>query len=159
MAKVSKSKVARPTSGSSSKLKKQSVVKAVAKAEPKLKVVPPAKVAKKQAVAEPSENARQRVAQKLAETLEKRKQEKAAGGGPGKGTNKFFGRPPGRRGRRPKSASEYQPMQQEEDSYVLESEFERLEYDTGIRLKDSAEDGGFSLDRVEDFDEELNFDP
>ncbi len=69
---------------------------------------------------------------------------------------KSAGRPPGRRGRRPKNM-DYQPSNNEEESYVLENDYETLEYDTGIRVK-SGKDDVMSLDRVEDFDEELNFD-
>lgn len=158
MAKAAKSKVSRPSSSTAAKPKKQLNVKPATK----LKAVasPPKEVQK---VAEPviaaAPSMRNKVAQKLAESLEKRKQEKEAGGGKPGNNKSFFGRPPGRRGRRPKQAAEYTPMQQEEDSYVLESEYERLEYDTGIRLKDGADDGAFSFDRVEEFDEELNFDP
>jgi hypothetical protein len=154
MAKVAKSKVSRPSAGTASKPKKQSNVKQASKLKA---VAPPTKeVVQSESV---SVAARQNVAQKLAQSIEKRKLEKGAAGGKPGNNKSFFGRPPGRRGRRPKQAAEYTPMQQEEDSYVLESEFERLEYDTGIRLKDGAEDGSFSLDRAEDFDEELNFDP
>lgn len=66
------------------------------------------------------------------------------------------GRPPGRRGRRPKNV-EYTPSNSEEESYVLENDYETLEYDTGINIK-GGKDDMMSLDRVEDFDEELNFD-
>lgn len=98
------------------------------------------------------------VAQRLAASLEKRKLEKQ-GAVDKNGKPSFFGRPPGRRGRRPKAAAEYTPSQQEEDSYAMEPEFEALEYDTGIRVKEGGDDGLFSFDRSEDFDEELNFDP
>jgi len=90
---------------------------------------------------------------KLAEIIEKRK--KAAG--PQKG-NALFAKPRGRRGRRPKGAAEYVPSNQEEESFVLESDYETLEYDTGIRLKEARDDRGFNVDRFEEFDEELNFD-
>jgi hypothetical protein len=89
-----------------------------------------------------------KVSQKLLETIEKRK--KAKGG--------MFGKPAGRRGRRPKNAAEYTPVNQEEDGYVLESDYEGIEYDTGIRLKEGGDTDAFNLDRFEEFDEELNFD-
>jgi hypothetical protein len=99
-----------------------------------------------------------KVSQKLIETIEKRKQQ-AAGAKPG-GKAMFAGKPPGRRGRRPKNAVEYTPEHQEEgsDVFVAESDYEGLEYDTGIRVNKAKDDGAFSLDRFEDFDEELNFD-
>ncbi len=158
MAKPAKSKVSRPAaSGISAKPKKQSI----AKPAPKLKAVasPTKEVKKTSEEVTPAISARQKMAQKLAETIEKRKLEKEGGAGKPGNNKSFFGRPPGRRGRRPKSAAEYTPMQQEEDSYVLESDYERLEHDTGIRLKEGGDDGAFSFDRMEDFDEELNFDP
>ena len=71
------------------------------------------------------------------------------------------GKPPARRGRRPKASnSEYTPENNSEEAYVLESEYERIEYDTGISCKKpaTASEDGFSLDRFDDFDEELNFD-
>lgn len=94
--------------------------------------------------------------EKLAERV-LRKQENRPGGGAG-ASRSPFGRPPRRRGRRPKNV-EYTPTQQEEDTYVLESEYERLEHDTGIRLKDGGDDGSMGMDRTDDFEEELNFDP
>lgn len=94
-----------------------------------------------------------KVSQKLIETIEKRKK---AQEGASKGN--MFGRPPVRRGRRPKAAQEYTPYNNEDEAYPSENEYEGLEYDTGIRVKEGGEDRGFSLDRVEDFDEELNFD-
>ena len=89
-----------------------------------------------------------KVSQRLIETIEKRKQAKA--GTPG--------RVPGRRGRRPKALAEYIPNNNEEDNFSAENDFEGLEYDTGIRVKDGKDDAGFSMDRFDDFDEELNFD-
>lgn len=156
MAKAAKSKVSRPSASAiTAKPKKQLSTKPAAKLKA---VASPSKEVKKTAeVAAPAVTPRQKIAEKLAASLEKRKLEKE-GGKPGNNKS-FFGRPPGRRGRRPKQAAEYTPMQQEEDSYVLESDYERLEYDTGIRLKDGAESDAFSFDRIEDFDEELNFDP
>lgn len=95
-----------------------------------------------------------KVSQKLLETIERRKKAQQQGGK----EQRPMGFARGRRGRRPKSMSDYTPSTQDEDSYVLESDYEGLEYDTGIRLKDSKDDLGFSLDRAEEFDEELNFD-
>lgn len=89
-----------------------------------------------------------KVSQRLIETIEKRKQAKA--GTPG--------RVPGRRGRRPKALAEYIPNNNEEDTYNVDNDYEGLEYDTGIRVKGGKDDAGFSMDRFEDFDEELNFD-
>lgn len=108
-------------------------------------------VAKKAETATPAKiDAAKKVSQKLLETIEKRR--KAQGKAP------IFVRPPGRRGRRPKGAVEYTPENQEEEVLVTDSDKEGLEYDTGIRVKQPREDGSFSLDRFEDFDEELNFD-
>ncbi len=71
----------------------------------------------------------------------------------------LYGKPRMKRGRRPKGMQDYTPMHQEEDAYVLESDYEGFEYDTGIKLKEKeGEEGGLSLDRMDDFDEELNFD-
>jgi hypothetical protein len=94
-----------------------------------------------------------KVSQRLIETIERRK--KAAGG---PGAKNAFGKPPGRRGRRPKAAVEYTPEHQEEETFQAESDYDGIEYDTGIRLNKSREDGSFSLDRFDDYDEELNFD-
>lgn len=103
-------------------------------------------------VAQPTLGAKKSISEKLLEAVEKRKAEQAA-------KSPFGGRPMGRRGRRPKNMTDYTPMSEEqEDSYVLEQENENLEYDTGIRVAGGKEDGAFSLDRIEDFDEELNFD-
>ena len=87
--------------------------------------------------------------QRLIETFDKRKQAAKAG--------MPMPKPPGRRGRRPKNV-DYTPTNNEEEGFVAEPEYERLEHDTGIQMKGSAEDKGFSMDRMEDFDEELNFD-
>lgn len=95
-----------------------------------------------------------KVSQKLLETIERRKKVQGAAGK----ANSNFGRPAGRRGRRPKAAVEYTPGNQEEEAYVLESDYEGLEYDTGIRVKEGGDDRGFAVERFDDFDEELNFD-
>jgi hypothetical protein len=96
-----------------------------------------------------------KVSQKLLETIERRKKAQGANGRPGS----MFGKAPGRRGRRPKAAMEYVPGNQEEEAgYVLENDYEGLEYDTGIRVKEGGDDKGFNLDRFDDYDEELNFD-
>lgn len=97
-----------------------------------------------------SVSGKKQVSQKLLETIERRKMEKA-------GQKGFFTKPPGRRGRRPKNV-EYTPGQNEEESYVYEAEHERLEYDTGIRVAQKSDDGALSMERFEEFDEELNFD-
>jgi hypothetical protein len=93
-----------------------------------------------------------KVSQRLLETIERRKKGQAAGG---KG---LFSKPPGRRGRRPKAVSEYVPGNSEEETFVMESDYEGIEYDTGIRVKEGGEEKGYNLDRFEDYDEELNFD-
>lgn len=142
-------------------LKKAKVLgkKSVKKAGPVEKSVATKKVAKAKAVVEvkkateqPAIEAKKKISEKLLEAMEKRKAEQGQ-------RSPFGGRPMGRRGRRPKNMADYTPMSEEqEDSYVLESENENLEYDTGIRVSGARDDGGFSLDRVDDFDEELNFD-
>jgi hypothetical protein len=99
-----------------------------------------------------------KISQKFIEAMEKRKTQ--GGWGARKGSM-FGGKPPARRGRRPKASnSEYTPENNSEEAYVLESEYERIEYDTGISCKKpaTASEDGFSLDRFDDFDEELNFD-
>lgn len=93
-----------------------------------------------------------KVSEKLLKSIDRHKASQA------KSASSNFGKIPRRRGRRPKAAVEYVPGNQDEQSYVLESDFEGLEYDTGIRVKESRDDHGTSLDRLEDFDEELNFD-
>jgi hypothetical protein len=83
----------------------------------------------------------------LLESIERRKKSAVA-----------FGAKPGfRRGRRPKNV-DYQPPNNEDEGYHGENELESIRYDTGIRLGPSAEEMGFSLDRFDDYDEELNFD-
>src|SRR5690606_32227725 len=101
-----------------------------------------------------------KISQKFLEVMEKRKSQ----GGWGARKGAMFGRP-ARRGRRPKASAEYTPEHSNEEAYVLESEsYERIEYDTGISYKTQgggnglSDDTGFSLDRFDDFDEELNFD-
>ena len=94
-----------------------------------------------------------KVSSKLIETIERRKAEQQ-----GKKGGQMFGRPAGRRGRRPKAAAEYTPTNSDEEAYVLESDYEGLEYDTGISVKTPKDDGAFNLERFEDFEEELNFD-
>lgn len=119
----------------------------VALAKPKM----PAKKLAATEVAKVAVPEKKNVSQKLIETIERRKQERAEKQGA------FLAKKPGRRGRRPKNV-EYTPNNNEEDQYVFEPGYERLEYDTGIRLKDHSEDSTGGLERVEDFDEELNFD-
>jgi hypothetical protein len=130
MAKMGKSKVL--------KLKDKLAAAAAAKAAPQAAAAQPAQGEKK-------------VSQKLIETIEKRKKAQAA-------KSSMFAKPMGRRGRRPKAAVEYTPEHQEEEAYVLESDYEGLEYDTGIRVKENGDDRSFGMDRFEEFDEELNFD-
>lgn len=149
MARLAKSKTlgAKPKAKTAPAKAKLSAVKEihVAKAEPKKKAAVPV------TQSEPAK----KVSQKLIETIEKRKQEQAkAGGNPNR-----FGKPAGRRGRRPKNVH-YTPQHTDDDSYTGEGEFEGqgLEYDTGIRVASKGDDGGFGMDRFEEFDEELNFD-
>ena len=92
-----------------------------------------------------------KVSQKLLEIIKKRQQTAPK-------VNRVFGKPPGRRGRRPKQPIEYVPEHQEEENVTRENEYERLEYDTGIQVKSGGEDAGVNFERPEDFDEELNFD-
>jgi|694.fasta_scaffold106388_3 hypothetical protein len=161
MARAVKSKVRRGVKLAKTKTKKPvgkttQVKKVAAKAVTK----PEVKLAKK-AVTESSapEAAKKKLSEKLLATIEKRKaeQEKKPG----------FSKPRGRRGRRPKNLTDYQPYseEQQDDQYSYQSENENLEYDTGIRVASSGnsgfvmrDDGMVTLDRVEDFDEELNFD-
>ena len=146
MARLAKSKTlgAKPKAKAAPAKAKLSAVKEIpAKAEPK----------KKAAAVVQAEPAK-KVSQKLIETIEKRKQEQAkAGGVPNR-----FGKPAGRRGRRPKNVH-YTPQNSgDDDSYTNEAEYEGLEYDTGIRVASKGDEGSFSSDRFEEFDEELNFD-
>ena len=89
---------------------------------------------------------------KLLETIERRKKAAQASG-----AKPSFGRPAGRRGRRPKNLVDYTPEHTEEDGIAMEPDnMEGLEYDTGIRVSQANEDRGYNVDV--DFDEELNFD-
>lgn len=154
MAKVGKSKTAKKkTTTAKAVTAKPATVKLTAVLEKKT-----TKVTKgSQSVANPIVAASQdvpakKVSQKLIETIEKRRQ--AQGKAPGA---PLFARPAGRRGRRPKGAVEYTPEHQEEDVLMADSDAEGLEYDTGIRVSQPREEG-FSLDRFDDHEEELNFD-
>lgn len=142
---------------------KKTAVKQVKKVVAKKITAAPKKLVVKEVQAQPKNIKKNtdKIAAKAAELLAKKAENPVADGAKAKPKNTMFGksagRPPGRRGRRPKNM-DYQPSNNEEEtSYVLESDYESLEYDTGIRLKDGKEDL-MSLDRVEDFDEELNFD-
>ena len=116
----------------------------------------PSRLAKSAGITEEAEaagiaSAEKKVSQKLLETIERRKKNKTATKG-----SAMFARPPGRRGRRPKGAVEYTPENQEEEALVMESDYEGIEYDTGIRLKQAKDESGFNVEY--EFDEELNFD-
>lgn len=151
MAKAVKSKVRRGVKAVKTTPKKATKKKTVAKAT--VKAAAPVK-----AVAEES---KKKLSEKLLATIEKRKAEQAA-------KKPAFSKPRGRRGRRPKNLLEYQPYSedQQDDPYSDNNENENLEYDTGIRVTSTSsfsgsyikEDGSVVMERVEDFDEELNFD-
>ena len=136
MAKLGKSKVTKGKKPSSTKViaAKLAPAKKVVKAAAATKtvVVPVKKPVVKAAPHATKAAEPKKVSQKLIETIEKRKQQ--AGAKPG-GKAMFAGKPPGRRGRRPKNAVEYTPEHQEEgsDVFVADSDYEGLEYDTGIR--------------------------
>jgi hypothetical protein len=135
---------------------KKKTTEKVVKAKAKEKV-PAQGAAKSQAlVSPPAKTEKKELSQKLVDTIEKRKQAKESGAQ--HQGSKFFVKPPGRRGRRPKNLVDYQPENREEDTYVVEAERENIEYDIGIRVSEKREESGFGLDRFEDFDEELNFD-
>ena len=133
---------------------KAKATKKVAKAKSAIPAQGASKAADLAAV--PAKTEKRELSQKLVDTIEKRKQAKETSGQPQ--GSKFFVKPPGRRGRRPKNLVDYQPENREEDAYIVESERENIEYDTGIRVTERKEESGFGLDRFEDFDEELNFD-
>jgi len=111
-----------------------------------------------QAKASVPEQGKKKLSEQLMATIAKRKAEQAQKPG--------FSKPRGRRGRKPKNLVDYQPYseEQQDDQYMYPNENENLEYDTGIRVGGSTggmslrDDGTMVLDRVEDFDEELNFD-
>ncbi len=111
-------------------------------------------VAAKGAMAAPLDKQQpsKKVSQKLIETIEKRKKAQA------NQKTSSFGRPMARRGRRPRAAVEYTPVNNEDDTYSVENEYERLEYDTGIRLKEGVEDRGFGVERFDESNDELDFD-
>ena len=52
---------------------------------------------------------------------------------------------------------DYNPENQEDDSYAGETEFESIENDTGIRVAQRREEG-FSFDYADESVSELNFD-
>ncbi len=154
MTKMKKGKVA--TKPSALRTKKASPKKAVNStrkaAEPKklqAKGVKPASgVQKKRDGKEEVKEAKRPINQKLLEMLEKRTAARKA----------QLVKVPGRRGRKPKNPVDYNPDQPNEDYYAVENEYESIEYDTGIRVSSHKEDAGFTVDRPDDFDEELNFD-
>jgi len=155
----SEKKVAAPKSAAKKPTKP--ILKAVA-AKPAPVSKPSAKKSANVAPMATASSAPKKVSDALLKTIERRKAAQAAaqghqsGGGQKKQSN--FGRPPMRRGRRPKRPVEYTPTHTDEDNYGNENEYEGIEYDTGIRFKENADADGFNLDRFEDFDEELNFD-
>jgi hypothetical protein len=165
MAKAVKSKSSKSAVKSQKKVSKieKKVGSVSAKGKTALKAVSPKEKVPAQGAAKssalvtpPTQAEKKSLSQKLVDTIEKRKQAKDSGAA--HQGSKFFVKPPGRRGRRPKNLVDYQPENREEDSYVVESERENIEYDTGIRVAQKREESGFGLDRFEDFDEELNFD-
>lgn len=165
MAKAVKSKVSKPVSKDVTKKAVAVLAKAVtpdvkkkvAKASP-AKVVTPKVAARAISSELPTIETKKKVSDKLIETIEKRKAQQEAAKQAGRPTP-FGGKVPGRRGRRPKNI-EYTPENREDDEVAAsDNEFERIEYDTGIRVgQRSFEDKGFGFERSEDFDEELNFD-
>lgn len=159
MARAVKSKVRKGV-----KVAKASVKKAKVKlpeGKKAVKALAP-KVSKPEKTTQPkasvSEESKKKLSEKLLATIEKRKAEQAK--------SPAFSKPRGRRGRRPKNMVDYQPYSedQQDDQYSFPNENENLEYDTGIRVGGQSsgasfrDDGSIVLDRVEDFDEELNFD-
>lgn len=155
MARISKANAVKSKAKAKS-LKEESSKSAVAEKRAQIRVVTSqknsstkAKEASKAEAVATAAPTEKKVSQRLIETIEKRRQ--AKGGA-------VPGRVPGRRGRRPKALAEYVPSTNEEENTSNESEYEGLEYDTGIRVKEGKDDYGFSMDRFEDYDEELNFD-
>ncbi|NBW98648.1 hypothetical protein EBR03_03665 [bacterium] len=159
MARAVKSKVGRGVK--KAKVTKKPRTKLAPKTKPAVRTAKTKTIKPVQVMATPvvsAEESKKKISEKLLATIEKRKAEQAK--------NPAFSKPRGRRGRRPKNMVDYQPYseEQQDDPYAYPSENENLEYDTGIRVSSPSssgvfrEDGGVSLDRVEDFDEELNFD-
>jgi len=156
MARAVKSKVRRGVSKAKVKTQKPKAKLAGADKKSKALSVKASKAASSTATMQ--EESKKKLSEKLLATIEKRKAEQAKG--------PAFSKPRGRRGRRPKNLVDYQPYneEQQEDPYSYPTENENLEYDTGIRVSSPStgasfkEDGSISLDRLEDFDEELNFD-
>lgn len=167
----SEKKLAAPATSAAKKPTKpnlKAVVTKPASMKPAAKPIAAAKASAKKSssvaapVAAPEASAPKKVSDALLKTIERRKAAQAAAqqqsGGGSKSSKSNFGRPPMRRGRRPKRPVEYTPTHTDEDNYGNENEYEGIEYDTGIRFKENADADGFNLDRFEDFDEELNFD-
>lgn len=160
MAKAVKSKVRRGVKAVKTTPKK-AASKKVAKTTAKAAVAVNKVTAKAVAASKVAEESKKKLSEKLLATIEKRKAEQAA-------KKPAFSKPRGRRGRRPKNLLEYQPYSedQQDDPYAENNENENLEYDTGIRVTSTSsfsgsylrEDGSVVMERVEDFDEELNFD-
>lgn len=152
MAKLAKSKREKTTTKAKAAVRKvnehATSGKSKAEAEP-VKVTAESKT-------QSDESTPKKISQKFIEAMEKRKSQ--GGWGARKGSMFGGGKPPGRRGRRPKASAEYTPENNSEEAYVLENEYERIEYDTGISVKSKGGEEGFSLERFDDFDEELNFD-
>ncbi|MBY0370139.1 hypothetical protein K2X33_05595 [bacterium] len=150
-------RVAKPRREKSASKSKASVRKVVEKTlTPRVKVEAAPKAAAPISESQGSASSK-KVSQKFLEAMEKRK----AQGGWGAKKTSPFGRPV-RRGRRPRASNtEYTPENSNnEEAYVLENEYDRHEHDTGVQQnpRTGGDDAGFSLDRFDDFDEELNFD-
>ena len=159
MARAVKSKVRRGAKKAKVEIKKTKAKLQLTKKPVKMVAENASKLAKNISPKSPiQEESKKKLSEKLIATIEKRKAEQAK--------TPAFSKPRGRRGRRPKNLVDYQPYseEQQDDPYSYPSENENLEYDTGIRVSGTSvgatvrDDGGISLDRVDDFDEELNFD-
>lgn len=151
-----KKRISEKSQGNGARDSKLIKAKSVAKAESKARGAEKIESATKPRVATLTAKEKPEISQKLIDTIKNRRGQN--GGNSKKRGAQLFARPGMRRGRRPKALEGYTPTHQEEDAYVLESDAEALEYDTGIRVKEQSEDGVFGAERMDDFDEELNFD-
>lgn len=95
------------------------------------------------------------ISRRLLEAIERRKKERGDDGE--SRIAKLFKKPVGRRGRRPKNV-EYGASNGSDDEFTAtDSEAERLEYDTGIKVGFSVDGDSTTFERSDDYDEELDF--
>jgi len=161
MARARQSKVAakaatKGAKGSKRKLQVASSSKLSKKKNAKLRKTEPAGKGKLKLVAtnkKVSKKPKKEISKTLLKALEKRKTKSFT-----PDTPNVLATPVKRRGRRPGRSAEYHSYQQEEENRMAAVEREGLEYDTGIKIEKGSEDNTLDFSRMDDYDEELNFD-